>query len=407
MLGTNQKHMDVSLPMTLKLAIFALALLAAPLGAAAEAAGDFRSATAALGKHVDDFDELDDAPGSPSLLERQWEALRTVSARWLDNHPNASSSALEAAVKALKPMDMEAHAVRLDAHSWLVAASINEIGTVFILARGEHGFRAAWAIDRPETWASRPSGRLAAWLPENARGSCRSNATGKRYLECGPLFARIGLLPSRAGRGFYVDGEYAQVAGATVGGQLSVWSWDGGRARPVFSHGYAYMADQPWTVRFKGDLLEIRSKEIQRHLYACGACEGRQVVSTFRVSRAGAVPLGRHSLTPELDLIDEVYDRIAHKRPTGDLASPAATALMAAQLRRGDADFKPKTPEDRGVGMIGAWRVTPWGDKRRLCLETDEGGRAVFTLQPSRKGLRIGSAVALPVGDCGGPGSHS
>ena len=280
--------------------LLALTLLAIPLRASAEPAADFTSATAAFAKHLDDFDELDEAPGSPLLLERQWEALRTAAAHWLDNHPNASSSGLEAAVKALKPMDLEAHAVRLDAHSWLVAASITQTGTVFILTGGNRGFRTAWATDRPETWASPPSGPLTAWLPENARGSCRSNATGKRYRECGPLFGRIGLLPSRAGKGFYVDGEYAQVAGATGGAQLSVWSWNGGRARPVFSHVYTYMADQPWTVRFKGDLLEIRSKELHRHLQACGACEGKQVVSTFRVSPGGGVLLGRHSLTPEL-----------------------------------------------------------------------------------------------------------
>jgi len=63
----------------------------------------------------------------------------------------------------------------------------------------------------------------------------------------GPLvIPKIGRLPDDAqGRAcFYIDATYAQVAGATVGAQISLWTWDGSQALPQLTREYFYTGEQ-------------------------------------------------------------------------------------------------------------------------------------------------------------------
>ncbi len=387
------------------LSIFAAVVVAAPNLVGAQTVGDFETANTAVGKHVNEFVRLDDDPISPTLLERRWEALRRAAARWLDQYSKARVSTLEAAIKSLKPKSIDAQALQLDGRSWLVAADIDGFGTAFILTNGGHGFRTTWAIDDPQTWTVGQAGRLSAWNPQNARDSCRSHTPEGRWEDCGPLSGRVGVLPKDAAgaRRFYVDGQYAQGAGATVGNQLSIWSWDGSRARPLLSRYYNSMIDQAWSVRVRGEILDIRSKDSFQHMFACGGCEGRQVVASFRVSPENIKKLGRRSLTPDLDFVDKVYDRLARHEAVGNLATPSVTKFMTAQLEQGDADYKPKTPAQKQVGMIANWKLASGG----ICLETDSGGAAIFALAGPQGRRRIIDAKTVPSGACGGAGARS
>lgn len=390
----------------------ATALAAEPASAADKAGPSFQAAAAALAPHADGF-HLDDQPGSSVLLTRQWDALRRAAAAWLDQHPDANGLEVSAALKALKPASgpvdqgIEASALRLDDKAWLIAARVNEIGTVFILADSGGGFRTAWAIDRPETWGGGRSGPLLAWKPDNAQKSCPARRTGADVRQCGPLYGGIGRLPDAEGgaRRFFVDGTYAQPMGATVAGQISIWTWDDAAARPVFSTGYGYMVEQPWTVRTRGDVVAIRTKDAFRRIVACGACEGRQVVKTFRVSPTGLEPLSTQSLTPELDLIDDVYDRLALGQPTAGLATVPAARAMAAQLRQARTVTKPKGPADITAGMIMGWRASGGPGARTVCLETDDSGAAIFTIDAI--GRRVLAVQPAAAGACSGPGSRS
>ena len=400
---TNHKHFtwvgDVNCKVML---ILAVGWLVASTSFAAVAPGNFRAANLAAQQHIDEFVRLDDDPSAPALLEAQWEALRQAAGRWLDQHPKTGRSTFEAALKALKPKDLDATAVQLDDHSWLVSVDVGGFGSVFILADHGHGFSSAWAIDRPQTWASRAHGRLKAWSPDRARDSCRTRTPEDKWDECGPLSGRIGLI--RGSGRFYIEGEYAQVAGVTIGAQLSLWSWNGVSARPIFSRYFNFMADQPWTVRVTANRLDVRSKDDFRRMSACGGCEGRQLVTSFRLTPAGVDKLNSRSLTPELDLVDAIYDRIARQRPTSDLASHQAAKVMAQQLKDDDNPVQPRNSAQRNVGMIQDWKILGSPGHKRLCLETDFGGAALFYI--GQDPARVVAVRPAPSGTCGGSGAH-
>lgn len=140
----------------------------------------------------------------------------------------------------------------------------------------------------------------------------------------------IGLLPRDAQNHarFYVLARYAQVAGATGENQLSLWSWDGHSAMPIYVTSYRVEADYE-VFKLAGDVFSFESKGDYQTLSPCGACGGRETVRTMKLTATDQVEnLGSTSLSPELDLIDTLYTRVKNHQPADDLASPEALAVI-------------------------------------------------------------------------------
>jgi hypothetical protein len=340
----------------------------------------FAAANAALAPHDDGFGFLDDAPASPALLRARWQAWRAWAVDFLTDHPAAAAPQLAQALGALG-QDVSAEAVGLSPGVFLVSMSFNGGGDVFVVAASGGGPRIVWSLGE----ATPAAGPLRAWSAEAAATGCRTARGDGKWAECGPLDGSIGRLPdSGAGQPrFYVNATYLQLAGETVAGQLGVWTWTGAGATPLLTRTYSYMLDQPQFLRVSGGTLKLRVKDEFKTFFACGACEGRQLDWTLRLTPAGVDDLGRVSLTPELDLVDQLFDRAFHGRPLADIASPsvaAAVSRKAAAIRRSNAGLdNPAT-----LGMLDGFRISGPPAARVVCLATDGGGTFRFTLAGGR-----------------------
>jgi hypothetical protein len=78
--------------------------------------------------------------------------------------------------------------------------------------------------------------------------------------------------------------------------------------------------------------------------------------------------LGRRRLAPELDLVDNLFDRIQRRMPTLSLAS----ARVAEDVK--------KATDDVGDEMLMDWKVERKDQHMRICIETDNLGLYLFTL---------------------------
>ncbi len=120
-----------------------------------------------------------------------------------------------------------------------------------------------------------------------------------------------------------------QAAGATRGYQLSIWRWNAERANPAYVTSFDGMAADPQEgVHIDGDAIRIVQKDHWDILDACGACDGRQVVHRLRLTSPGVSDDGTVSLTPELDLVDEIYTRFRAGQSAEALASPSVLQFM-------------------------------------------------------------------------------
>ncbi|MGC4119302.1 MAG: hypothetical protein QM765_32995 [Myxococcales bacterium] len=98
--------------------------------------------------------------------------------------------------------------------------------------------------------------------------------------------------------------------------------------------------------------------------------------------------LGRHYLQPEIELVDNLLDRIALRAPATDLAAPAV-------IERLDELF-PEKEDARHFpfGMLGETKVSRAGAVRRVVMGFDDG---VFTFTlVERAGKAFFTAVETP-----------
>jgi len=243
---------------------------------------------------------------------------------------------------------------------------------------------------------------LVAWTPERARDNCREKTPDDAWGTCGPLYADVGALrPTPNGlRRFYVEAGYGTIAGATVGQQFSIWTWDGRAAKPILVHDYARMVEQAGA-RIEGNIIRIPAKGSLKQLFACGACVGREMQVVIRLDTPkGAELVGERSLTPELDLIDGLYDRVLNDKSATALATPEVIDRVRAELK----DAK---PDDLPLGMIDSWTHSGSAGRRTLCLASEgDAGSHLFTFARDQRGLRIVD-VQPTTSQCDGPGARN
>jgi hypothetical protein len=343
---------------------------------------------------------LDDDPEAAALLAEQWSAVGQWASDYLSQHASASEAELAAAIGSLSPT-LDAEVVVLAERSFLVSTRVGETGTVFIVAAQGDRFAPAWSIAESAPRNVRASAVLAAWSAERARGNCRASPPKEPWTTCGALFGRIGKLPDQTdGRPrFYVDATYAQEAGATVGAQLSVWTWTGASAEPLFTTTYAYMIDQQIVTRLEGDILRLRIKDEFKSFSSCGACEGRQVDRAIRIAPDRIDDLGETSLAPELDVIDALFTRLLNGDSAADLADPAVVKALEARVEDAQSDALASGSRP-GFGMLNSWNTTDENGATKVCVSTDDGGTYRFTIERQLGAPWIASAEDLGDVDC-------
>jgi hypothetical protein len=302
---------------------------------------EYQTVTTELKKHLATDQEawIDDDPQSPALLKRQWTLIGEWVAAWLDSHPSASASDVKAAiVKSFRwsyydfederyeyASDGNYNCLALGNNAFLVAG-LWPIGNVFIVSKSDGHYRLVWSIAQPQQSLGKKDEDdiLAAWQAAHAQFLKRgpySSACGS-FGSVWPI--KWGKLPNDAkGRvRFYIEGDYAQVAGGTGGAQISLWVWDGITAHPLIARDYDVVADQRVRTRLEGNLLKVQQKKDFCNFSSCGMCEGRQVDWIVRITPEGVNEIGEKVVAPELDVIDELFYRLIYGKSEANLASP-------------------------------------------------------------------------------------
>ena len=208
-------------------------------------------------------------------------------------------------------------------------------------------------------------------------------------------------------RRFAVVGRYVKEMGATDGYQVSIWRWSGRAAEPLLTYTLNQMADDPVVASVGSNKLTVHEKGEFKRLFACGACSGRQLEVVFDLSQRGAHLAETRSLVPELDAVDDLYDRLFQSKSTDSFASPAvATALMATvRAQRAEAL---RIKSDPTLGMLMNWKLAKRAGTTILCLSTDSlEAPQLFTLGRQGGVLRIKAVKNVSANACDGPGSHS
>jgi hypothetical protein len=377
--------------MLLTLLLSASAPVAATSPRIEQDAAAVERAAAALAPHVDDT-AFDGKPGTGRLAEAQWLAVQRWAADWLDRHRDDPEGLAKAGARFGDAWTISAR--RLGRGDVLVSVSRNQVGNVFILGSTGGGYRLRWSVaDRQRRLNPAADRALAGWRPEIQNGFCPhcqlvgSSATGR--------------LPDAADGAvrFWIEAGYAQMMGATIGRQLSLWSWHGGRARPLLVHDFAIMADQASPV-MRGSTLYVPSKGQWDSVYACGSCFGHVIDLRYAIGPNRVRALPPVSRTPEVDLVDRVFSRVLGGRPAGAIASPSALRVIRIQL----ADHLTETgPLKRSFGMVMGWKRWRSHGERRACLYVDGAGAMAFAFDAGIS--RITSAQGIDAKTCQGKGA--
>lgn len=353
-------------------------------------------ADASLKPHLNESGTwLDGKPGTDRLVEARWHAVQTWAAHWLDSHADAAPDALAKAGEVFGKDEWHFSATSLGHGDILVSAAKWQFGTAFILGRsGTRGYRLRWSIAAPQARLNRTADRrISYWRPAHCRGDCWMMGVS------GTL-----RLPDDAGGAarFSINAGYARETGATGPMQLSLWSWQHGRARPLLVHDYTIMAEQRGG-GVRGAILHLPSKGQWNTLSACGGCYGRETDLRFAIEPNRVRMLPPVSRTPEIDLIDRVFSRLFARRPVDALAAPSAVRVIRRQLADRLAETDPQLKGYAGMPMgWGRWRTR---GQRWACLSIDGAGATAFAFDANR--TRITEARVLKPNSCEGEGTRN
>lgn len=314
------------------------------------------------------------SPEFAKSLNRAWPLVGEASAAYLRTHPAATAKDLAAAVQQLngakcsqkdepcRSYTLTADAVPLGNGTFVVLASYPQSAAFFVVSKSG----VLWNIKdvAARHYAKRDEIGYWAWI-EFPFGD-------------GPMIGRIGSLPpTRSGHPrFYVDGQGAALAGGTYRQQISVWEWEGRTAVPEIIQSY-WVSVQTDPNELRNGEFRIPIKGTYKTFYSCGQCAEPRVVWTLQVTPDGVRDLGKKHVVPELQQLDELFDRVLHGRSTRELASPR----VAAALRKNFAGV-----HDR-LGMLGSWSVK--GTVFDFQFDSDDVrcGNLRFTVEKRPNGL--------------------
>jgi len=359
------------------------------------AATRFREAHRAVSAHISaDGFLLDSSPAAATALDAQWAAARDLVAALLDRQPELAPAALTRQAKHSAGLGV--YALRLDPDAVLVDTESGEFGTAFLFRRGDDGhYHSVFALHETAAARAGPTAALAAWRSVNAASICRSRPSEGEWYRCGPMAVQR-LIPLQAeaagGRRFAILGSYVVPMGGTVPFQLTIWRWDGRSATLLLARTLSQTLTQPVFVGEDARGFTLRVKEQHQSFSASEEGGGRQMIWRFDLPATGAAAPRIRAMSPELDLVDRLYARLAAHRPTGDLAAPS----VAARLRNVE------------VNMLNSWRYL--GRDRaitKICVDTISFDRPqIFRIVRRAGRLWIADVAFARPHACGGPGAH-
>jgi hypothetical protein len=306
---------------------------------------------------------LDDDPAAVQVLDRVWTLIAEWTACFVEGHPTIRSEGLVAALKGMDP-DLVASAVSLSDGAFAVAASESEIGTVFVVKRTGSRTRVLWTIRDAVRAATRAAdqAQLACWAAANAAMGARVGPSA-----CGPLFGAVVGLPAD-GHGnprFYVGATFAG-NGLSVGGQLSIWGWNGQEARVLFIKPYGYNIDTPGGIRFSDGVLLVDTKEYMRHFLTYGPSPDPRGRWTIRITPDAIEDQGTRLDESIFQVIDELLERVAHGSTVSDLASASVSAQLEPLVQTRDGR------RELNLGFV-SWKRRAINGGELFTLETDDG----------------------------------
>jgi hypothetical protein len=348
----------------------------------------YRAAQKIFEAYSEDGFKHDDSRAALDAMNEMSAASQDVVLELMARDPQAGAKEIEGVLCRLDAdVDCEHQNYRsgvaeLGPRLFLAQDRTGETGIVFLAGMRDGRPGALWRIDKSKRQAADRDQVLESWRPENSGSACMEREKKGDFSRCGPLYATVGALPPDAhGRPrFYVDAGYAQEMGATVGMQTSVWRWDGHAATLLWIDNHALMVDQKVGTSFAGSVLSIGEKDFFRSFFSCGSCVGRQMVHRLRITPEGVEDLGKASLTPELDLVDELFWRISKGKPTADIASPDVARFFKQPIKDAQRKSKKIDPDYFSTGMIDDVAVTKTGNVERLCFTPDDIGQLYFTI---------------------------
>lgn len=435
--------------------LFTLGLVARPQGTAQTPAERFHLAENRWSAHRPGGSVLDDgSPAAREALAAMWSAVADLALAVLRSKPDTTAEALAHSLTALEPKpdprfgpQISASAVKLDHGIFAVAFNDDAAGTIFILGpqrvetptdaptQAESGARTGtsknpesaavvqasaaqslasqplvlWSLSAPADQPGDAAGLLRAWQVARQGEACREPHHGGNHDgTCGPLTATLTALhEDSAGHArFLLDATYSQDMGATFGKQTSIWAWDGAQPHLLWINLYAINAEQPFDMRYTDGLLEIGEKAQFQSFFACGSCDGRQLIHAVRLTGTGVQDLGTRSSVPELDALDTLFSTLAGPgavagAPAEALASPAVLAtlrpllakalLTKSILTRSKADSAKVSPEFFSLGMLQDSTVHRRGGVSDVCLIIDRLGCLNATLEGRADQLYVSS----------------
>jgi hypothetical protein len=327
------------------------------------------------------------SPTSAPALEREW----TIAAGWLAaSVDGAATIDAKRAAEALHRLDPALDTETLPLTPGVVAVSLghDQLGTVVVFANSDGHWRAVWNIREEAELGRFPL--LGAWTAAGAKDNCRDRKADGAWDRCGAMnIASLSALPadSQGRPRFFVDSNYAQIAGETESYQLSIWTWDGSGAVPQLVKPYAQMLETVRSTKPENGLLHIDTKEEFRTFFSCGACEGRQMVWTIRIKPDGVEDLGATSTMPELDAVDALFDAMAHGQSTANLAAVKMVATLAPIVRQAKADSSAIDKNYFSLGMLEDHDISHNGGKTTVCFLADDSSHyLLFTLERRKHG---------------------
>lgn len=341
-------------------------------------------------------------------LNTMWSAAGQVGADFLATHRSATAKQISTELSSLLPKTdsrfgspLSAITLEIRPGLFLVGFNCYPAATVFAIARQREGAALVWVISRQRAQINDPRHLLASWHASRAGISCVNRNTYASGV-CGPMASvSLGSLPSNRGghARFFIKAAYSKYMGGTNDDQISIWSVTDHIPLLKWINLYAEGGDEeavPNGVEYKDGTLLIAEKHEFKTFTSCESCSGRQMIHRIRVTPDGVQDKGLSSVYPELDIFDNLFQKIVSRQPTTGLASPQVVNFLRPHLLAAEKQSHEVESDWFSVGMLIGFTFSR-GDKTSfLCFQSDELGPLEFTLERTPDSYFVSHVSARP-----------
>jgi hypothetical protein len=105
------------------------------------------------------------------------------------------------------------------------------------------------------------------------------------------------------------------------------------------------------------------------------------MLQRLRITPTGVEKLGKVSTTLELDLIDELFYRLAHGQPTSEIAASQVVQVLRPPILDAKRESRKIARNWFSTGMLGDLAYERHGDVERVCFTADDIGRLYFMMK--------------------------